>query len=95
MSLTDLLHQLLGVRPAFDGAHRPERFGPSGGRARGFTPPAPRRGQLSLDVLPHVAPEVPVSTGRSVRPVRGAVRAFSGVRLPVHRLVSATYYALC
>lgn len=76
LSLTNLLHQLLGVRRALGSALRRARFGPSPRGPRGFTPRTARKGQLALAFLPLFAHESRLLLALP------AVQAFGGVSLP-------------
>ena len=96
LSLTHHLHQRGRRRRwAFGLAFRHDRFGTLTSGSRGSFCVRRVEGQLKLFGQPLSVHESYVLIAPLFIPFAGTVRAFSAVSLPVTRLVSVAYYAVC
>src|SRR5216684_7007579 len=94
-SLTHYLHQRVRNRRAFGLALRHIRFGTLTADGHGQVCVRRGEGQLKLFGQPLSVHESYVLVAALFIPLSGTVRAFSAVSLPVTRLVSVAYYAVC
>ena len=95
VSLTHYLHQRVSNRRAFGLALRHIRFGTVTADSREYSCVRRGEGQLKLFGQPLSVHESYVLVAALFIPSSGTVQAFSAVSLPVIRLVSVAYYAVC